>query len=241
MRPSDFLCKAAEQNKLSHAYLFSGNNHREKHALVERLLKILGVQSADYVSVGPAKEANAEISIAQMRELASFVSMSPWSSPVKLVLVEYAHAMNWEAQGAFLKVLEEPKGDTVFFLLTEYPELLFDTIRSRTQEYSFYSFAPSQVPEEKIAELKKLQHADLTTRFAKAKDMAETPEQIGETLNNWLGAARHLLRASLKDKENPSVTLSFFHAIKIIQETSMLLRTTNINPRLALERIMLNL
>ncbi|MEK7542385.1 MAG: hypothetical protein AAB524_01655 [Patescibacteria group bacterium] len=240
MRPYDFLKKLAEQKKLSHAYLFSGNDKKQKNELVRSLLEILCVQSADQIVVSPGEEDNAlEITIAQIRSLSTLLSMSAWNSPYKVALLKHAHLMNREAQSAFLKLLEEPKGDTIFFLLTEYPDMLFDTIRSRTQEFKFYSFAPTKVLEHDIIEFQKLQKADLAVRFALAKKLADAAEQISEILDTWLVAARAMLHASVK--ENPQIAQALVGTIQVIQETSLLLRTTNINPRLALERIMLNL
>ena len=165
--------------------------------------------------------------------------MSAWNSPYKVAVLRNAHCMNKEAQSAFLKLLEEPKGDSIFFLLTEYPDELLPTIRSRVQEFKFYSFVSAQIAAADIAEFEKLQKGDLVTRFVYAKKLADAPEQIAEAVQNWLVVLRQQLHTALK--ENQQAAYSLTATIKILQETSMLLRTTNINPRLALERILLNL
>src|SRR3989344_5660213 len=128
----NFLQKLAELRRLSHAYLFSGNDEAQKNKLVADLVTCLDVQIADRAFLEPTL---GEITIAQIRELSSLLSMTAWSSPYKVAVLSRAHAMNREAQSAFLKLLEEPKGNTVFFLLTEYPDMLLDTIRSRAQEF----------------------------------------------------------------------------------------------------------
>ena len=239
MRPQELLKKLAGQKKLSHAYLLSGNDHAQKEELVHALLEILCVQFPDQMQISPEEEGSrAEITIAQIRSLSAFFSMSAWNSPYKVAILRNAHCMNQEAQSAFLKLLEEPKGDTVFFLLTEYADELLSTIRSRAQEFKFYSFAPSEIPVGDIAEFEKLQGADLATRFTHAKKLADAPEQITQTLHEWSLVARHLLRAAVAN--DPQSTASLCSTIKTIQETSALLRTTNVNPRLALERILLN-
>lgn len=230
------LRKLAERRKLSHAYVFSGNDEAQKNQLVADLIAYLDVQIADQVFLEPAQD---EITISQIRDLSSILSMTAWSSPYKVALLRSAHTMNREAQSAFLKLLEEPKGDTVFFLLCEYPDMLLDTIRSRAQEFKFYSFAPREVPHQTVLEFQKLQSADLVARFAYAKRLADTPEQILAALESLLLVARQLLHAAVK--ENVQTASSLVATIKTIQETSVLLRTTNVNPRLALERIMLNL
>ena len=240
MRPQELLKKLAEQKKLSHAYLLSGNDHAQKEELVHGLLEILSVRLPDQIQISPEGERGAtEITIAQIRSLSAFFSMSPWSSPCKAAIIQRAHCMNQEAQSAFLKLLEEPKGDTVFFLLTEYADELLPTIRSRAQEFKFYSFAPEEIAARDIAAFEKLQKADLTTRFAHAKKLADAPEQITQTLHEWSLIVRQLLHAAVR--ENPQTVPLLLGAIYAIQETAALLRTTNVNPRLALERVMLNL
>ncbi|HZX49866.1 MAG TPA: hypothetical protein VFE94_01790, partial [Candidatus Paceibacterota bacterium] len=85
----------------------------------------------------------------------------------------------------------------------------------------------------------KLQKASLHDRFDYAKKLADNAEQIPETLQNWLALTREMLHAALK--ENAKAALPLLSPVKTVQETLYLLRTTNVNPRLALERLMLNL
>ena len=240
MHPQELLKKLAKQKKLSHAYLFSGNNLAQKKELVHTLLEILSVQLPDQIQITPEGEGTgAEITIAQIRSLSAFFSMSAWNSPYKVAVLRNAHCMNKEAQSAFLKLLEEPKGDSIFFLLTEYPDELLPTIRSRVQEFKFYSFVSAQIAAADIAEFEKLQKGDLVTRFVYAKKLSDTPEQIISVLHQWLSVARQQLHAAVK--VDPQVVPLLLGSIRAIQETAALLRTTNINPRLALERILLNL
>lgn len=240
MQPQELLKKLVEQKKLSHAYLLSGNDHKQKEELLHALLEMLSVRLPDQMHISPGEEGNAtEITITQIRSLSAFFSMSAWNSPYKVAEIRHAHCMNREAQSAFLKLLEEPKGDAVFFLLTAYPDELLYTIRSRVQELKFYSFAPVEIALRDIAEFEKLQKADLTTRFSYAKKLADAPEQITQTLHGWSLIVRQLLRTAVE--ENPQTVPLLLGTIRTIQETAALLRTTNINSRLALERVMLNL
>ncbi|MBI2098345.1 MAG: hypothetical protein HYT49_01620 [Candidatus Wildermuthbacteria bacterium] len=230
------LKRLAERGGLSHAYLFSGNDEKQKDALVADLVASLHIHAEDRIILEPVQD---EITIVQIRELSSFFSMTAWNSTHKVALLRHVHTMNREAQSAFLKLLEEPKGDAIFFLLTEYPDMLFDTIRSRAQEFKFYSFVPPEVFDDTIGELQKLQKADLGTRFGYAKKLADEPERIQHLLHQWLLAIRQMLRTQLE--KNPQDVPATVRAIRTIQETLLLLRTTNVSPRLALERVMLNL
>ena len=176
MLPAEIFQKLTEQKKLSHAYVFSGNNTAQKNEVLESCISALGIQIADRMTI---KSAEKEISIAEVRDFSSFFSMSSWISPYKAGVIYDAHPMNTEAPSAFLKLLEEPKGDTVFFLATEHPDLLLDTIRSRAQEFKFYSFGASAADESSKAEFEKLRGATLHDKLAYAKKASEAPEHSG--------------------------------------------------------------
>lgn len=74
---------------------------------------------------------SSEIRIDQIRALEPFVSMSAHQSGCKVIVVDPADALNIPAANALLKTLEEPTGRTRFVLVTDRPERLPATIRSR--------------------------------------------------------------------------------------------------------------
>jgi DNA polymerase III gamma/tau subunit len=235
MRTSEFFQKAIQRQKLSHAHLFSGNDTEQKQNIINDLLVYANIQAADQIYIHPI---SGEICIADIRRLSAFLSMSAWNSPYKICVVHDAHAMNKEAQSAFLKLLEEPKGDSVFFLLTEFPDLLLTTIRSRVQECKFYTYN-SDVSKETLEEFKNLREVSIAVRFAAAKKLAENSDGIPQKLDQWVAAARRFLLEAVQ-KSSPE-TSKLCKTIKALQEVSYALQTSNVNPRLALERLMLDM
>jgi DNA polymerase III delta prime subunit len=146
--------------------------------------------------------------------------------------------MNKEAQSAFLKLLEEPKGNTVFFLLTEHPDVLLTTIRSRVQEFKFYTYN-LPIAKEAHEEFGDLHKASIAVRFAAAKKLADSPDEISQKLTAWLPVVRSLLLDAVANKSQEAPKL--LRAIKTLQEVSYALQTSNVNARLALERLMLDI
>jgi DNA polymerase-3 subunit delta' len=73
---------------------------------------------------------------------------SPFEGRRKVFVIEEAERMNPEAQNALLKTLEEPQPDTVFILISDRPEELLDTVRSRCRTIHL-----EPVPETRIVEL----------------------------------------------------------------------------------------
>ncbi len=133
-----FLKKASEMKKLPHALLFSGQEKIGKKTLALELGNYLCGSSVekhpDLILIEPEKE---KIQIFQIRDLISRLSFKPYSASLKIGIIDKAHTMTFEAQSSFLKLLEEPKGDTLLILITEYPETLLSTITSRVQIMRF--------------------------------------------------------------------------------------------------------
>jgi DNA polymerase-3 subunit delta' len=79
----------------------------------------------------PDKKASSQISIAQIRELEDFVSISTHRDGYRIIMLNPAEAMNANAANAILKMLEEPPANTRFLLVTSEPRRLLPTVISR--------------------------------------------------------------------------------------------------------------
>jgi len=283
-----FLRKSLELGKRAHAYLFSGETQLGKKKFALEFAKLINGENFDFghpdlILIEPYE--GREIQIIQIRELIQKLSLKPYSAFLKVAMIDQAHLMNSEAQNCFLKTLEEPKGNTILILITEAPETLFPTIRSRCEIIKFYPVKISEIEnylesqgisKEKskaiarlslgrpglaidfltnpqklenqkkiIEELIKISSGktSLSLRFQYAKDLVMNPE-LSEILNIWLSYFRTLLLEQflppeVKKPEYPFSKLK--NIIKQIQNTIFLISTKNINPRLALEILMLEL
>jgi len=134
----------------------------------------------------------------------------------------------------------------VFILLAEHPKLLLETIRSRVEELKFPGFARSDIPShpqclEAIKDLTTLQSTSLHERFEYAKTLAQSPGRTRDTLECWLVFLRTVLLEKAKGRSNISELVSIKDRLELTQETLTLCSTTNVNTRLALDRLMLEL
>ncbi len=153
-----FLKKSVELGKLSHAYLFCGEEGVGKEKLALEFAKLVNCENKDFKirpcqkcrscveiqkgicpDVSLIKPQSKEIQISQIRDLKEKFSLKSYSSLFKVAILDQAHCMGREAQSAFLKLLEEPKGKTIFILLTPFPEMLLPTIISRVQRIRLHS------------------------------------------------------------------------------------------------------
>ena len=86
-----------------------------------------------------------EIVVSQIRDhLRPDVWVRPNEAAAKVYIILHAQDMNVQAQNALLSVLEEPPSYAVFFLLTENPDALLPTVRSRCVEFSMQPLSDEQ-------------------------------------------------------------------------------------------------
>lgn len=97
----------------------------------------------------PAGKAGAkpsrDIRIDQVRALERFTEVGGHRGGTKLILIDPADALNTAAANALLKTLEEPSGATRFILVTDRPDALPATVRSRCRSL------PLPLPEPAVA------------------------------------------------------------------------------------------
>jgi|ERR1035437_2788991 DNA polymerase-3 subunit delta' len=79
----------------------------------------------------------SKIKISSIRDIKKFLSLNYSDIKYRTVLISDAHLMNEEAQNALLKNLEEPPDGVIFILITPFPGLLRETIRSRCWNLNF--------------------------------------------------------------------------------------------------------
>ncbi len=78
----------------------------------------------------------SQIRLSQIKEIIEFLSKKPLESERNIVIIEDIEKMNESASNALLKTLEEPSTG-LFILITQRPEKLLSTIRSRCQIVPF--------------------------------------------------------------------------------------------------------
>lgn len=254
-----FLEKSVELGKIPHAFLFSGQDSIGKTTFALEFIKLVNCQSQTERPCGKCRscsdidkkthpdlfiikpEEGKEIKISQIRNLNSKLSLRSYSAPFKAIIIDQAHFLNQEAQSAFLKLLEEPKGKTIFILISQYPDMLLPTILSRVERLKFYSPFQKKTDIETAKEISKISKADLASRFQYAKELTGEDQDAEKTLDSWLSYFREkmILTANNKNHDYPQVKLN--RIIKTIQTTQFLISTTNVNTRLALEMLMLEL
>lgn len=173
---TETLGNAIRNNRVAHAYIFSGARGVGKTTAARILAKALncvngptaepcGVcDSCTEIATGTSLDvieidAASNRGIDQIRELREMVRYAPAASRSKVVILDEAHMLTGEASNALLKTLEEPPDRVIFVMATTEPENLVDTIRSRSQHFHFRALTFAEITGrlEEIAQKENLQ------------------------------------------------------------------------------------
>lgn len=98
---------------------------------------------ADILVVEPGD--TGAIKIEQIRDVVERAGYRPFEGRRRVVVIDGADALGLPAQDAILKTLEEPPSASVFVLVTDRPDVLLPTVRSRCQRLRFGPLTPAEV------------------------------------------------------------------------------------------------
>jgi len=157
------LTNALEQNRLHHAYLFTGTRGVGKTTIARILAKSLNCETG--VSATPCGacaaclqidsgsfidlvelDAASNTQVDNMRELLENALYAPTSARYKIYIIDEVHMLSKSAFNAMLKTLEEPPAHVKFVLATTDPQKIPVTVLSRCLQFNL-----KQIPQKQIA------------------------------------------------------------------------------------------
>ncbi len=135
-------------NKLSHAYIFEGQDGIGKFIVAKKIAaEILKVNdiTIDACDASIIEPEDGLIKIAKIRELGEEIFLRPTVSERKVFIIRDGELMNEAAQNALLKVLEEPPEYAVIIIVTSNKEKLIRTIKSRCTSFKFLPLSEEEI------------------------------------------------------------------------------------------------
>ena len=219
----DNLRSAAQKGRLSHFYLISGPEGSGKHTLARILSaallcgnnhrpcmgcnacrKVMANTHPDLITVTDPEHKNVAVRL--VREMRDDMFIRPNEGEKKIYL--FPQELGIEGQNALLKILEEPPSYGVFILLTDSPEKLLPTVRSRATELRLQG-----LPREQL-------RAQLQKDFPQAED--ESLEAAIDRSGGYLGQAKTILEQGNSTSEQTENFLSAFAHKDAVLLTTML-------------------
>jgi DNA polymerase III delta prime subunit len=298
----EFLINSFNKGQVAHAYLFCGpENVGKTKAAACFSAMLLGACSVSGAPRAPETEhddfqclknnpdftliereindktgkMSQNVTIGQIRDLRERLQSTSFLGGRKVVVIKEAERLTLEAANAFLKNLEEPRGDAVIIILATDPANLPATIASRCQIVRFHS-VNSEIIKKCLVEqgasgekaeaimrfsgakpglalrifkdkdlfdfyqkqtenFAKILGLPLSERLVKTREMFEEKEvdklrdKAYNILSVWMVASRCLMRQTL---DAAAVEKIHFAALQI---------RANVNPKLVMENLMINL
>ena len=156
------LVNALDNDRLHHAYLFTGTRGVGKTTIARILARCLNCETG--VTSTPCGECNTCLEISEgrsidlievdaasrtgvddMRELLDNVQYMPTVSRFKIYLIDEVHMLSRNSFNAMLKTLEEPPEHVKFLFATTDPKKLPVTVLSRCLQFNLKNLSPEQI------------------------------------------------------------------------------------------------
>jgi DNA polymerase-3 subunit delta' len=195
-RLKDNLTASLSRGHISHCYLISGPRGSGKHTLARLLAaailcknpyrpclscnpcrKVMEGIHPDFITVEDPEHKTVAVKI--VRQMRDDVFIRPNESDYKIYL--FPQELGIEGQNALLKILEEPPKHGVFLLLTDNPEKILPTVRSRCTELKLQGLSRKEL------------HRQLRQDFPQTAE--EDLEAAILRSGGFLGQAREILEA----------------------------------------------
>lgn len=148
-------------NKISHAYLFSGPRGTGKTSTAKIIARMINCSnlSSDGIPCGECEsclnfnsssdiveiDAASNNGVDEIRELRDKVNLVPTYGRYKIYIIDEVHMLTTQAFNALLKTLEEPPSHVVFILATTEFHKIPVTVVSRCQKFQFLKFTNEDI------------------------------------------------------------------------------------------------
>ena len=141
------LANAYASNKLSHAYLFEGDDAQSMQKVAINFAKLIlcnndeqceaKVNTLNHPDFMYVSSEESTIKKEKVEQLVHHMNQLPIEGNYKVYIVEDFEKLTVQGENSILKFLEEPPQNTIAILLSTKPEQILDTIHSRCQHVYF--------------------------------------------------------------------------------------------------------
>jgi DNA polymerase III gamma/tau subunit len=179
-------------------------------------------------------EFEKALGIEDVRKIQEKIYLRPFKGDKKAVLVIMSQGATVDAQNAMLKLLEEPPASTLIFLITDNHLAFLPTVLSRTKIIEIKE--EKEIDTDGLEKILNLNGAGERLHLAQVISKEKTEAIIW--LEQAILSAREKMIENVEDKQEALKLRKLIHTLEL---THFDLKTTNANPRLALENLFLSI
>ena len=231
------------------SFLIISKNSTKQETAARTTVQEAGVDRLDVTIIerGESEEKKPKLSlgIEDVKNMQKKLYLKPLKGMRKAVILKEAHLLTPEAQNALLKVLEEPPANTIIILTAENEDALLPTVRSRCT-IKYLGQENVVIQDTQMQEFEALLTALPEWGTGKALKQAEKLSKSKEEALLWIEKLIIITRGNLislisqNAPNHPTVT-RYHHMLVALQKTHHIIKTTNVNLRLALENLFLQI
>jgi len=163
--PKRILINIVKTKKIPNSFLFYGKEGIGKLLVAKEFgREINEYKEKEFVKDIYIIENDKSIGIDDIRKAKELSFINPERN-YKVIIINDAHNLTQEASNSFLKVLEEPSKRTIFILITQFPEKLLETIKSRCFKIHFSPINRDLIKDFLSKEIEDVDKIDLLSRI----------------------------------------------------------------------------
>ncbi|MDD3241228.1 MAG: DNA polymerase III subunit gamma/tau, partial [Bacilli bacterium] len=230
------LINSLNNNKISHAYLFSGPRGTGKTSIAKILARTVNcLEQSDGICCGKCNncieslnnsspdiieiDAASNNGVDEIREIRNKVNLVPTSMKYKIYIIDEVHMLTTGAFNALLKTLEEPPSHVIFILATTDLHKVPITILSRCQVFNF-----KRIETSKIAD-----HLDYICKNEKITVDYTLLEKIADYSDGCMRDSIGLLEKLISYNSNKLSVVDFENILGVVNNDIIILLINNIN------------
>jgi len=230
------------------SFLVIAKTPHKRREYIDAFCKERNINTFD-ITVIEKEETKQSLGIDDIKRMQKKIFLKPVRSKTKAVILEDSQLLTIEAQNAMLKMLEEPPEHTIIILAADSEESLLPTIHSRCQIIRLKEEIRtlSEKDEQEIKQfIENLNRLTIPQTLKLAEILAKDKQEAIKWIENVILMSREqLLHTMVLVSDERSVSginpEQARNIIKAFQNLHTLLKTTNVNPRFAIEHTLLTL
>jgi len=212
-------------------YIISSKNLELALSQAEKINKENNVDKFDIEIL----EFEKALGIEDVRNIQKKIFLKPFKGEKKSLILKLTNAATIDAQNSMLKLLEEPPPSSLIFLITDNYQTFLPTILSRAKIIEINE-AEKEIDDSGLRKI--LEMSGEGDSLYLAQSVSKDKDGAIIWLESAILSARELMLENLENKHEALRIRQLIHKLEL---THYDLKTTNVNSRLALENLFLNL